>query len=552
MRHRLWRHSLAGGFLGIILASAAFPASGASANSPAVSKADRVNVRSRPGYAGEIVAQLRKGQAVEVLETLTLRKPAAGEPPAWTKIVLPAETPVWASADHIDAQTHKVTADVLNVRAGPSYEFGALARVKRGTQVHPLGESKDGWMRISAPEGSVGFVPSIWLATGGPGVLAATPAKPVPATGPSGTNAPVPAVAVAAPASTSAPNPAPTNSVATPKSPAPVATAVPATTAPQVLAGGVSVAVVAPGQAQSPPPSPAPTPTGTTVTNGPAPAAAARVMATNSPALAPPSTSPSAPAVAASTAVATAPAQPSEAEPITRSPKPVAGEAVTTAKPAVTVAAAPPSSQSWFDQFVAKPAARPAAAPSVGSASTNGLTPSVASPAARSTSTTRATVNPPTVVSTVVKDETVPVATEARASRASRVKPESEPIPAGDAEPRPPRRRAAPIPPRMAAVLGSPVRPEPPVITPGTPGRRVRREGVVIRPSNIQAPSFYGLEARDSGKTINFLFTTRDEPLVWTEYRGRAVIVTGREYLDRRPFWRGIPLLDVESIEAAR
>lgn len=82
--------------------------------------------------------------------------------------------------------------------------------------------------------------------------------------------------------------------------------------------------------------------------------------------------------------------------------------------------------------------------------------------------------------------------------------------------------------------------------------RRVRREGRVVRPFNIQAPSFYALEARDSGKIINFLMTTRAEPLNWRQYRGKVVVVTGREYLDRRKAWNDIPLLNVDTIEAVR
>ena len=80
----------------------------------------------------------------------------------------------------------------------------------------------------------------------------------------------------------------------------------------------------------------------------------------------------------------------------------------------------------------------------------------------------------------------------------------------------------------------------------------MRREGLVIRPFNIQAPSYFALKATDSGKTVNFLFSTRPEPINWREYRGKVVIVTGREYLDARYFWQNTPLLDVETIEAVR
>lgn len=130
------------------------------------------------------------------------------------------------------------------------------------------------------------------------------------------------------------------------------------------------------------------------------------------------------------------------------------------------------------------------------------------------------------------------------------------PVPAAPAEEKP-KVEAEPAVPTTEPAAG--VTEGLPGSLPGTvPGlndaeaRRVRREGVVVRPFNIQAPSFYALKARDSGRIINFLMTTRAEPLNWREYRGRTVIVSGREYLDRRPLWRGIPLLNVDTIEAVR
>jgi hypothetical protein len=100
-----------------------------------------------------------------------------------------------------------------------------------------------------------------------------------------------------------------------------------------------------------------------------------------------------------------------------------------------------------------------------------------------------------------------------------------------------------------AAEIGEPANP---VMPENSDARWVRREGLVIRPFNFAAPSYFALQARDSGKTINFLFTSRAEPINWREYRGKVVILTGREYLDKRTYWRGVPLLDVENVEAVR
>lgn len=84
------------------------------------------------------------------------------------------------------------------------------------------------------------------------------------------------------------------------------------------------------------------------------------------------------------------------------------------------------------------------------------------------------------------------------------------------------------------------------------PGRWVRREGILVWPKNIVAPSHLALKAREGGRIINFVILTQPGVPSLREYRGRVVILTGREYLDKRPVWRNIPLLDVESIEAVR
>lgn len=545
MRQRLWRQLLAVTLLGFLAWGSGV------AGAAAAAKADRVNVRSRPGYSGEVVTQLKKGQAVEVLETLTLRKPATGEPPAWSKIALPAETPVWVSADHVDPTTHKVTADILNVRAGPSYEFGSLARLKRGAEVQPLGAAKDGWLRIAAPAGAYGYVPSVWLDG-----AAAVVAKPAVS---KSTNSTEQASAAPAPAPTSLSSPG-------------------SSTQPSPAAPLVSAA---PGVASSNAPASSQLPGGVSVTTVPA-AGTSAVPATAVPRAAsspvvPPSSNSVTPIATAKLEVPKVGPAPA---PSTNGVLPVTTAAPTAASPAPssTVAVVPPpparpvsTNQTWFDQFVARPqsATNPAAVspPPPGSASTAASPGSkprrAATTPATAVTTTNTTVAAAAPVAAVVKDEPVkaadstasfsrPIQPRSAARRAAaNAKDPAEPG-AADAPEAKPRRGPAPIPPRLAAMQADQVRPEPPSAVEGTPGRRVRREGVVIEPGNIQAPSFYGLEARDSGKTINFLFTTRETPLSWTEYYGRTVIVTGREYLDRRPFWRGIPLLDVEEIEAAR
>ncbi len=404
----------------------------------AYSKADRVNVRSRPGFVGEIVTQLKKGQEVTVLDTVSLRRPAADEPPIWIKIALPPNAPAWASAEYIDAATGTVKADMLNVRSGPSYDHGIVARAKWGSTLKILAAEKEGWVQVAAPAGSVGFVPAAWLGTGTEGAaLAAAGIERTTGTG-------------------------------------------------RQVQGVAPVGVV-----------PAP---GTSVTNAALPVVAMR-PATNA---APPT-----PTVATRPATNAVPPTPVVA---TRA----VTNAVTNAVPPV-VATPRITDNAWFEQFVTARGATHAAptrpakvvGTGTGAASTNSVGQARGSAPAPATVVTRP-VRPLPVVP---------------------VPPLAEPASAA-VDPSPPVRVAP------ASVIGE--------------GRWVRREGIVVRPGNVAAPSFYALRTREGRTLMNFLFTTRSGPLSLKEYRGRVVIVTGREYLDRRPLWRHIPLLDIETIEAVR
>jgi len=77
------------------------------------------------------------------------------------------------------------------------------------------------------------------------------------------------------------------------------------------------------------------------------------------------------------------------------------------------------------------------------------------------------------------------------------------------------------------------------------PIRIVTREGVVRRSFNIQAPTDYALESTDSGKVINFLYTTNTN-LPWGALKNRAVVVTGQEAIDKR--WPNTPVLTIETL----
>jgi uncharacterized protein YgiM (DUF1202 family) len=87
--------------------------------------------------------------------------------------------------------------------------------------------------------------------------------------------------------------------------------------------------------------------------------------------------------------------------------------------------------------------------------------------------------------------------------------------------------------------------PAPVVDTEPAPVRVVTREGIVRRSFNVQTPSYYALESTDSGKIINYLFTTNTN-LPWGALKDRTVTVTGQEAIDKR--WPNTPVLTIETL----
>lgn len=99
--------------------------------------------------------------------------------------------------------------------------------------------------------------------------------------------------------------------------------------------------------------------------------------------------------------------------------------------------------------------------------------------------------------------------------------------------------------------------PPPPVVTtpeaatPQTdtappPKRIVRREGIVRSTKSIQAPTYFELVSADTRKVINYLHTL-DPELKLKEFKGKRIVVTGEEGIDRR--WPNTPIIEAETIE---
>lgn len=143
----------------------------------AVVTGGKINVRGQAKLNSEVVTQLQEGDTVTVLERIPIEKPKPGDPTVWAKIKLPANTPVWAFAPFI--KNGEVTANRLNLRAGPGENYSVIGRVTKGTKVKEI-RTVESWKEIEAPDETYAFVDSSLLKpTGGTeaetGVAAAPP-----------------------------------------------------------------------------------------------------------------------------------------------------------------------------------------------------------------------------------------------------------------------------------------------------------------------------------------------------------------------------------------
>jgi hypothetical protein len=192
---------------------------------PGIARQANVNVRGQASINSEVIAKLKKGEVVTVLEEVTLKKPKQDEPSRWYRIALPNSVGVWINASFVDAANNTVKPNRLNMRGGPGENYSILGRIEKGTAVKPL-DSKGGWMKIEPPTNAFAFV-AAHLVDRTPAAIAAVtpaPATPTPAPVP----APVPAPTPAPPVVTETVAPAPTPAPAIAETPVPAPTPTPA------------------------------------------------------------------------------------------------------------------------------------------------------------------------------------------------------------------------------------------------------------------------------------------------------------------------------------
>jgi uncharacterized protein YgiM (DUF1202 family) len=135
---------------------------------------NNLNIRSQAGLNGEVVAHLAKGDAVIVLSQINLDKHKTGEPAQWAKIACPTNASVWVRTSFIDETSKTVTPKKLNLRAGPSEDYGILGVIERGTVVSETG-SKGDWTKIEVPTNTYAFVAAMYLKQEASGTLAVNP-----------------------------------------------------------------------------------------------------------------------------------------------------------------------------------------------------------------------------------------------------------------------------------------------------------------------------------------------------------------------------------------
>lgn len=140
---------------------------------PAVVEANHVNVRSKAGLVGEVVARMTNGEPVTVIEEVNLKHSGAEEPSVWAKIQLPADAHVWLKTSYLDTN-NTVTASKLKLRAGPGENYAMIGILQKGDAVQPL-TTKGDWTQIQAPTNGFAYIAAQYLTQAPEALAAAAP-----------------------------------------------------------------------------------------------------------------------------------------------------------------------------------------------------------------------------------------------------------------------------------------------------------------------------------------------------------------------------------------
>ena len=246
-------------FRGVLCLSALIASASHAAETATIS-AGTANVRGRAGFIGEVITHLKQGDAITILDRVTLTSPKAGEPAEWLKIALPANTPVWVHGSYVDPASKTVRASRLTVRGGAGINYSVLGFLSQGTAVKEIRREGD-WIEIEPTDELHAFVAASVVdlppapATTAPAVAIAEPV-PVQTTTPVETITAPPTVATITPVAEPSPD---TRTVATPVVQAPTAPVgsdigTPAATAPRTTPPASTTILAEPAPAIATPP----------------------------------------------------------------------------------------------------------------------------------------------------------------------------------------------------------------------------------------------------------------------------------------------------------
>src|ERR1041385_7730146 len=140
---------------------------------PATVIASNVNVRGRSGLIGEVLTKINKGDAVTVIEEITLKNSKEDEPSAWARIALPPGAKVWVHTSFLDPATKTVKPKKLNLRGGPGENYSVIGAIERGAAWKDV-SAKGDWREIEPLAGAYAFVAAQYLKQEAPAIAAAT------------------------------------------------------------------------------------------------------------------------------------------------------------------------------------------------------------------------------------------------------------------------------------------------------------------------------------------------------------------------------------------
>jgi len=112
-----------------------------------------LNVRARPGFRYEVVAQLHRGDIVVIVK----------EQDKWYGIVPPENARAWVASQFVSSEG-EITGDNLRVRSGPGLVFTRYGMLPKGARVRCIGEPTNGWQRIVPPKNAVVWVAKEYVA----------------------------------------------------------------------------------------------------------------------------------------------------------------------------------------------------------------------------------------------------------------------------------------------------------------------------------------------------------------------------------------------------